>query len=245
MTKFSLPSLVSVYFILSFLLTVITGQQQYNIFKSYANSKNRPAQYAAQHRKHATSEYLDPLQIKMLQYRKGPDNPKVMFTNPWSGFNKAQNANQGELVPVTYTAASGQSGNNNRRRLREVTSILQQQQPTQSIRRIGVPLDITKNTEEKPSKEDQQEESFEKISFLMFSMVVMMLLGIVMFLGYGRIRRDKHHGSSRQHHQEMESTHSSNDDDVEQVAVTPKNRDLESQNFGGVLTTAAAVVFTV
>ena len=243
MTGCSLSSLVSVYFILSLLVTVITGQQQYNVFKSYENSKNRPAQYAAQHRKHGTSEYLTPLQIKMLQYRKGPDNPKVMFTNPWSGFNKAQNANQGEFGPLTSTA-SGQSGNNNRRRLREVTSILQQQ-PAQSIRRIGVPLDITKNTEENPSKEDQQEESFEKNSFLMFSMVVMMLLGIVMFLGYGRIRRDKHHGSSRQHHQEMESTHSINDDDVEQVAVTPKNRDLESQNFGGVLTTAAAVVFTV
>ena len=224
-------------------------QQQYNIFKSYGNAKNRPAQYAAQHRVHATSEYLDPLQIKMLQYRKGPDNPKVMFTNPWSGFNKAQNANQGELIPVGATAPiKGQPGY--RRRLREVTSVLQE--PAQgSIRRIGVPLDISsKNMEESPSKEDQQEASFEKISFLMFSVVVMMLLGIVMFLGYGRIRRDKH-GSRQQHHQESsESTNSSDDDDMERRVHNQKNRELiesqvDSTAFGGVLTTAAAVVFTV
>ena len=222
---------------------MITGQKQYNIFKSYANAKNRPAQYAAQHRVHATSEYLDPLQMKMMAYRKGPDNPKVMFANPWSGFNKAQNANQGELVPIGATVPiKGQPGF--RRRLREVTSVLQE--PAQSIRRIGVPLDISKNTEESPSTEDQKEESFEKISFLMFSVVVMMLLGIVMFIGYGRIRRDKH--SSRQHHQESESTNSSDDDDVGQPGHTQKSRDLEIQvdsTSFGVLTTAAAVVFTV
>lgn len=71
------------------LIAVLNGQK-FNNFKNYANSKVRPEKYAKRSMRHAISEYLTPLQIKMMNAREGKDTPDVMFDNKWSGFNGFQ-----------------------------------------------------------------------------------------------------------------------------------------------------------
>ena len=62
-------------------------QEKFNIFKSYKNARLKPPQYSHKRfSKHATDEYLSPLQKMMLAARKGKDTPDVMFDKNWSGF---------------------------------------------------------------------------------------------------------------------------------------------------------------
>lgn len=76
-------------------------QDQFNIFKNYANSRVKPIQYARVGRKHAIGEYLDSTQKKMLRYRKGRDSPNLMFTDKgWNG-NIRDNTNKGETRRLT------------------------------------------------------------------------------------------------------------------------------------------------
>ena len=173
---------------------VAVDAEQFNIFKSYGNAKVRPVQYAAQRRAHATSEYLDPIQMKMMQYRKGPDVPQVMFTDKgWSGFNQKANQNQGEIVPVSTTATNKAGAvrtkdfsSTVRRRL-EQTAVNGAKRTQQSIRRIGVPRD----TSEDAISSEQQRNSIEQTSvFLVFSALLMAIFGIILFVGYGRRRAD-------------------------------------------------------
>jgi hypothetical protein len=77
-----------------------TQQGQFNIFKSYANAKVKPIQYAGVSRKHAIGEYLDITQKKMMRYRKGRDAPNLMFNEKWNG-NIRDNTNKGETRRLT------------------------------------------------------------------------------------------------------------------------------------------------
>lgn len=82
---------------------------QFNIFKSYANAKVRPVQYARVNRKHAIGEYLDSTQKKMMKYRNGPDSPNLMWTDKgWNG-NKKDNTNMGETRRLADTGSSSSS----------------------------------------------------------------------------------------------------------------------------------------
>lgn len=71
-------------------LFALLHAQKFNTFKSYAKAKVRPEKYAKRSTRHAISEYLTPIQIKMLNERNSKDTPDVMFDNKWSGFNGFQ-----------------------------------------------------------------------------------------------------------------------------------------------------------
>ena len=84
---------------------------QFNIFKSYANAKVRPVQYARVNRKHAIGEYLDSTQKKMMKYRNGPDSPNLMWTDKgWNG-NKKDNTNMGETRRLADSSSSSSRSN--------------------------------------------------------------------------------------------------------------------------------------
>ena len=62
---------------------------QFNVFKAYHNTKNRPGQYSKKKfSHHAISEYLDPSQKRMMAKRVSPDQSGDMFNSNWSGFKQ-------------------------------------------------------------------------------------------------------------------------------------------------------------
>ena len=63
-------------------------QGQFDAFKSYANARVKPPQYAKKNLRHSTSEYLTQNQMYMMKMRTGPDDPAHSFSASWSGFNK-------------------------------------------------------------------------------------------------------------------------------------------------------------
>lgn len=63
-------------------------QNKWDVFKSYANSPNKPPQYAKRNVRHAIREYLTSNQLMMAAKRTGPDNSADMFDANWSGLKK-------------------------------------------------------------------------------------------------------------------------------------------------------------
>jgi hypothetical protein len=78
---------------LLFNLLLVNSQQKFNVFKSYADSKNKPPQYSKKNLRHSIKEYLDTRQQKMLEIRNSPDQPNMMFDSKWSGFDLEENKN--------------------------------------------------------------------------------------------------------------------------------------------------------
>lgn len=69
-------------------LVFVCFSQQFSVFKSYKDAKVKPKNYGRKiQREHATEEYLDETQLKMLRARKSAvtDAADVM-TDQWSGF---------------------------------------------------------------------------------------------------------------------------------------------------------------
>lgn len=69
-------------------LAFVCFSQQFSVFKSYKDAKVKPKNYGRKiQREHATEEYLDETQLKMLRARKSAvtDAADVM-TDQWSGF---------------------------------------------------------------------------------------------------------------------------------------------------------------
>ena len=199
--RLSRPELVLAYFLLS---TTLTAGDQFNIFKSYGNAAKKPRQYATQRSNHAITEYLDPIQLKMMKYRKSPDDPRVMFNDKtWSGFDKKQNVNRGEM----------------NRRLTDSHSHPQ-------IRRIGAAVE---------QAADEVTIDEHDPSFLLFSVILMAIFGIILFVGYGRIRRIKHPSSRHQQQQQQQQQ--------QQTRTEVADIDLEAAAVGTL--TSAAVAFSV
>lgn len=63
-------------------------ENSFNLFKSYANAKVKPRQYAKKLKYHGVEEYLSPQQKMMYSKRYGKDTTDVMFKDTWSGFDK-------------------------------------------------------------------------------------------------------------------------------------------------------------
>ena len=80
-------------FSLLFILQTILAQENFNIFKSYADSKIKPPQYSREKKRlrHSIQEYLDPVQKKMYKLRHSPDTSDTMFDSKWTGFNLKEN----------------------------------------------------------------------------------------------------------------------------------------------------------
>jgi hypothetical protein len=76
-----------------FIFKYALSQEKFNIFKSYADSKNQPPQYSKQKKylRHSIQEYLDPVQKKMYKLRNNPDTSNAMFDSKWSGFDLKAN----------------------------------------------------------------------------------------------------------------------------------------------------------
>lgn len=89
-------------FSLLFILQTILAQENFNMFKSYTNSKVKPAQYSREkkHIRHSIQEYLDPIQKKMYKLRYSKDKPNAMFNKKWSGFDLKANKRSNLRGPI-------------------------------------------------------------------------------------------------------------------------------------------------
>lgn len=87
-------SLLLIFLTLFSLIPYSSAAAEFNVFKSYANSKVKPPQYAKneKRKRHSIDEYLSGKQEMMMKLRK-QDNPAgFMFSENWSGFNPEENA---------------------------------------------------------------------------------------------------------------------------------------------------------
>jgi hypothetical protein len=81
--------------------SLLPGQQKFDIYKSYANAKVKPPQYGKninRPSRFAISEYLTPVQKKMMVKRTSPDQPQDQFDGNWSGYNLKINANKANSI---------------------------------------------------------------------------------------------------------------------------------------------------
>mmetsp|Transcript_28524 Transcript_28524/g.28847 ORF Transcript_28524/g.28847 Transcript_28524/m.28847 type:complete len:223 (+) Transcript_28524:148-816(+) len=71
--------------------------QDFNVYKSYHKSGVKPRQYGRKTQtQHDISEYLSPMQQRMMSKRRGKDSPEDMVKHNWSGFTK--NSNKRTLI---------------------------------------------------------------------------------------------------------------------------------------------------
>lgn len=83
--------MLSLFILVALFLSAECGE--FNMFKSYKDAPIKPHQYGKGRKRFPTSEYLSPIQKKMMKYRKGADVPGAMFTDQWSGFDAKANSN--------------------------------------------------------------------------------------------------------------------------------------------------------
>lgn len=86
-------NLFSIIILLGLLLITINSQSDYNLFKSYKDSTNKPHHYGKKLRnEHPVEEYLTANQIRMMKHRKGKVTHKdAKFKSNWSGITENKN----------------------------------------------------------------------------------------------------------------------------------------------------------
>ena len=134
------------------------------------------------------------------------------------------------LSPIYLNKAGSTSKSyGTRRRRLEQTAVNGAKRTQQSIRRIGVPRDTSEDT----MSSEQQRSSIEQTSFfLVFSVLLMAIFGIILFVGYGRRRADctKRVGQSSLGADSLSHDSHESDTDLESGTATPTTPSSSGSN---------------
>ncbi len=98
---------LTLYLIVVLILTVPSGAQKFNAFKSYKDAAVKPANYGrVERRNFPIEEYLSGNQMKMMRSRRGADRSEDMFDNSWSGFKQYKENRAAGKTVLPSTASS-------------------------------------------------------------------------------------------------------------------------------------------